>query len=436
MDSARGLSIAIWLLLALTISISGRVQVDEKKAANETLFEQGQFAAAETASRATLAREPGNFTAALLLGRIALLSNRLDEAEKWLTAATKLRPENKAAIGFLAEVFYRRDQFDRAAPLLRAQGKDAMARQLESFKGMVPYEVAGSAKAARVKFINIDPLPLVAVSINHGEEVNFLIDTGGSEVIVDSDFAEKAGIARFGEDMRTFGGGNRAAIAFGHVASLALGGVEVKNVPVHLLSTQRFSAATRGKPVSGVIGTVFLYHFLPILDYTGGQLVLEPRTRGSLTELERRAQLEKQVVIPFWMAGDHFMVSWGRVSKSGPVLLFVDTGLAGGAYTGPRSVLDEAGIKLIEEKVGEGIGGAGPMKIVPFEIDELALGGAKERGLSGVFGPFPASLEYGQGFRIGGIISHQFFRHYAVTFDFTGMRFFLKREPEGGHGSD
>src|SRR5262249_15159308 len=157
-----------------------------------------------------------------------------------------------------------------------------------------------------------------------------------------------------------------------------LGPLEVRHVPVHIMNTQPFAAAARGKPVRGILGTVLLYHFLTTLDYPGGELILEPRTQENLKRLEQRALTEKHRVIPFWMAGDHFIIAWGRVSQSAPVLLFVDTGLAGGAYTGPRSVLDEAGIKVAEEKARAGVGGGGKMKLVPFEIDELSLGEVKE----------------------------------------------------------
>jgi hypothetical protein len=246
-------------------------------------------------------------------------------------------------------------------------------------------------------------------------------------VILDKEFAARVGAKLFGQEARTFGGGNKAPVELGRIDSLTLGDTEVRNVPVHVMNTQPFSAAARGKPVSGVLGTVLLYHFLATLDYPGGELILEPRTEESLRRLEQRAKIEKHIVVPFWMAGDHFMVAWGRVSQSAPVLLFVDTGLAGAGYTGPRSVLDEAGIRVSEERASEGVGGGGKMKLVPFEVDELTLGEAKERNLKGFFGPFPPSLEYSLGFRIGGIISHQFFRPYALTLDFTGMRFFLKR---------
>jgi len=128
------------------------------------------------------------------------------------------------------------------------------------------------------------------------------------------------------------------------------------------------------------------------------------------------------------MAGDHFMVAWGTVNQSQPLLWFVDTGLAGGGFLCPESTLREAGIKLLEGQAGEGIGGGGKVKVVPFVVDELTLGEAKEQHIPGVYGAFPPALENAHGFRIGGLISQVFFKPYALTLDFTGMRFFLKRK--------
>jgi len=47
--------------------------------------------------------------------------------------------------------------------------------------------------------------------------------------------------------------------------------------------------------------------------------------------------------------------------------------------------------------------------------------------LIGVYGAFPPSLESSLGFDVGGIISHQFFRPYAVTFDFRNMQLILRK---------
>jgi hypothetical protein len=51
----------------------------------------------------------------------------------------------------------------------------------------------------------------------------------------------------------------------------------------------------------------------------------------------------KSVAVPVWIAGDHFMVGWGRVETIPPALLFVDTGLAGAGVKLVESVIKEAG---------------------------------------------------------------------------------------------
>lgn len=417
---------ATLFLLLFGLCVISFAQTDEATTEPAKLFRAGQFAAAEKACDQMLRKARNDFAATLLKGRLALLGNRLDEAQRWLTKARQLKAEDKQVINLLAEVAYRRDDFQQAATLLRTAGKNTMAAQMESFKGQVPYLITAPAQTTRVPFIHTDPLPLIAVKINGSAEANFIIDTGGAEVILDTDFARQHQAQIFGQEERTFGGGRRAPMEFGRIDSLSLGELEIKNVPVHILSTKAFSAAAQGKPVSGIIGTVLLYHFLTTLDYSGGALVLQPRNAATLKRFTQQATAEKQSVVPFWLAGDHFIVASGRVGNSKPVMLFVDTGLAGNSFTGPRSILDEGGINVPEGQTFEGVGGGGRMKIVPVTIDEIALGPITRRKLGGLSGPFPETLEYSQGFRIGGIISHQFFRPYAISFDFTGMRLFLK----------
>jgi hypothetical protein len=51
--------------------------------------------------------------------------------------------------------------------------------------------VHDDGQATRLKFLKADPLPLVSVRVNGGDEVTFFIDTGGSEVALDTDFAHE-----------------------------------------------------------------------------------------------------------------------------------------------------------------------------------------------------------------------------------------------------
>lgn len=345
----------------------------------------------------------------------------MTEAEKWLDKAIQIKPANAALKLQLAEVFYRQDKFDRAAALLRDAGQETRAGTLESFKGLTPYEVQSNASSTAVKFLVTDPLPLVQVKVN-GKETIFLIDTGAAEVVVDPEFAREVGAKDFGPlGKGTFAGGQTASIRGGRIDVLAVGDFEINNVPVTFLSTRRFSPLFGRKPVEGILGTVLFYHFLTTLDYPRGELVLRRNTVENRKGLDQKA-----IVIPFWMAGDHFVVAWGKLEKL-PVLFFVDTGLAGGGVTCAESVLKEAGIKMSDDQASEGLGGGGKVKVVPFTVKELSLGDATANDVSGLFlGAFP--LENAFGFRIGGIISHGFLRSYAVTFDFTGMRLALKHE--------
>jgi hypothetical protein len=177
--------------------------------------------------------------------------------------------------------------------------------------------------------------------------------------------------------------------------------------------------------VDGVIGTVLLYHFLSTLDYPKGELILRRKDAASRRQAEGAAA-GPTADVPFWLAGDHTMVAWGRINKRELVLLFIDTGLAGGSVALAESVLKEAGIKLLEGQATDHIGGGGRVRSIPFTVNELQLGEAKGHDLRGWFdGPLPC--EHSHGFRIAGLVSHGFFRPYSLTFDFTAMRLILSK---------
>jgi len=416
---------AAWLsllLLAISVHSGGAAQSQESA---DALFKAGKFVDAEKAYLQVPHGDPGYFRAVLRSGYIALLSNRLEEAREKLARALEMKPEDRSVLSLLAEAWYRADDFEKAAPLFKAIGRETKAAQMESFKGVLPYRIEGKSGISSLRFVMTDPLPVVEVQVNGGKKVNFFIDTGGAELIVDTEFAKETKLPLFGSEMGTFAGGKQSGFEFGRADSLTLGDFNVRDLPVQVMPVRQFSGPVfGGLRVDGIIGTVLLYHFLPTLDYPGGRLVLRRRAPESVTALEKEIQGKKSVIVPFWMAGDHYMVGWGTVNKGLPLLFFVDTGLAGGGFTCPESTIREAGIKLPRSPAGEGIGGGGKVEVFPFVVDELSFGEAREKNVRGLFsGPF--TLEEAFGFHIGGLISHGFFRPYAVTFDFHRMRMIL-----------
>ena len=369
------------------------------------------------------------------MGRIALLSNRLNDAQKWLEKAITLQPSDANAKVMLAEVFYRRDDFQKAAAslngidvssneLIASQYPTLNVAKLESFKGQTPYEVHGNGQSTHLKFLKTDPLPLVSVRVNGGDEVTFFVDTGGSEVALDTEFAKELGLPQFGEVQGTFSGGEHAEVQQSRIESLTLGDWTIKNLPIVTLALRQLSEELGVKRIDGCIGTNLLYHFLGSIDYPHGELVLRQKTAKSLKQFEA-ASAGKSVAVPFWIASDHFMVGWGRVETIPPALLFVDTGLAGAGVKLAESVIKQAGIKLEEDKAFEGAGGGGKLKIVPYTVRRLSFGDIQEDNVAGLYdGPFPWETAFG--FHLAGMVGHDFFKPYAVTFDFENMQIFLQ----------
>jgi hypothetical protein len=84
-------------------------------------------------------------------------------------------------------------------------------------------------------------------------------------------------------------------------------------------------------------------------------------------------------------------------------------------------VIRQAGIKLEEDKASAGAGGGGTLKIVPFVAHRLSFGEVQETNVPGLYdGPFPWQTSFG--FALAGMVGHDFFKPYAITFDFERMR--------------
>jgi predicted aspartyl protease len=393
--------------------------------AADNLFIQGRFDKAEHIYTILLSSDPEHYHILTQLGHIALLSNRLGRAEQFLQRACELDTATEFATSLLAEVYYRKDDFSEAANLFEKLGKTVKAKKYKSFGDRIPYQIVGDVERTVLPFVVSDPLPVVAIQINGSKKVNFLIDTGGSELVIDTDLAKRVGATVFGDEMGTFAGGTKALYQQGCVDSVKLGAFTIRNVPVHIQNVAEFSKPIFGNTrIDGIIGTVFLYHFITTLDYPNGQLILQRRTEANLNAL--KTQQAKSITIPFWMVGDHYMVTWGTVNGSKPLLFFVDTGMAGGGFTCPASTIKEAGITLHEDQAGEGVGAGGEVRIVPFVVNQLTLGEAKENNITGLYVEHFV-LEDAFGFSIGGLISHQFFRYYSFTMDFVNMEYYLQR---------
>jgi predicted Zn-dependent protease len=79
------------------------------------LFQAGKFSDAGKLYLKIVAQNPSDYSAILQLVRIGLLSNRLDDAQKWLEKAITLQPENADAKVMLAEAFLSPRRFPKSS---------------------------------------------------------------------------------------------------------------------------------------------------------------------------------------------------------------------------------------------------------------------------------------------------------------------------------
>src|SRR5262249_37888436 len=248
----------------------------------DALFKAGEFEQAGRAYQEILKADPTNVHAARQRGYVGLLANKFPDAEQYLTMAIELAPEDKEANRFLADCYTRQDKFSLAAPRWQAAGDEAYAELFAAIRG-TPYEIHGDI--GRVPWQQMDPSPLVEVSLNGGPPKRFAfytrLATGGMSAHV----AAEAGLRAAAEQKRDYLD-PPPWMYFGVLDSFKLGGIELRNIPVSW-SDEEERSLTGG---SGLIGTWVMYHFLTTIDYAGRSLILRRRTPETVRQARADAE--------------------------------------------------------------------------------------------------------------------------------------------------
>ncbi|MGB8264981.1 MAG: aspartyl protease family protein, partial [Candidatus Velthaea sp.] len=267
---------------------------------------------------------------------------------------------------------------------------------------------------ARVPFVAAEPLPLVTVSVN-GHDALFVVDTGAPDIVLDPAFAQELGIATTAAGTGTFAGGKTGTVQHAVVDRFAAGVATVRAMPA-TVSPTRMVPFFPGRRVDGILGTGFFMRFTSTIDYPHAQLVFRPR--GA------QASPPSAIVVPFWLVGDHFLFARGRVNDAPEALMLIDTGLAGGGLAPTKATIDAAHIALDTQHADTGIGGGGNVAIVPFTAARVQLGAAVVHDVPGLYTPEGTPFAIFP-FTTGGAVSHDFLKHFTLTFDFVRMHLVL-----------
>lgn len=383
------------LLLGFAVICSAQAE-EQPPDRCQVLFKAGNFAAARDCYQAVLKQAPDDPAANLQAGALALYANDVESATRHLKAAQNHGLDENRITRLLAAAEAR-----RPAPGL--------------------YQIKMDGDSVRIPFAYTDPLPVLKVRVNGSRDAYFVLDTGAGHVVLDPQFAKELGLETKEGGMGTFAGGQHAQVRTTMLDTIAVGGVTIGKLPADVLPTRDFKLQ-KDIQIDGIVGTELLSRFLTTIDYPHGALVLRPRSASA--SFEATAAHANKGRVPFWLIGDHFLFSTGRLGDAPEGLFSIDTGLAGGGVTATEAALKAAHITPDAEHPQTGMGGGGTVTALPFKAD-VTLGGVTQHAVAGLYttngspyGIFP--------FEVQGAISHGFFRPYALTFDFDAMLLVLQ----------
>ncbi len=383
-----------------------------RKLADE-LFMSGRFRQAH-AEYTQLQRETcANPALQLNLVRLNLLDDRPREALQRLQPILAAQPKLPGALALAAEAHYRLGEFQPAAALYRQVGRTALADILVAFEGRVPWRLSG-ARQASLSWIASEPLPVIGVQCGT-HVLHLVIDTGASELVLDRAAAQSLGLALSEPESAAFAGGRSANLQHGRLPELDLNGIHVHDLPVHVAALRESVAPWFPHlEIDGILGLGAFAHLEVALDYRSRQMRL--RT-PAVNEGD-------PVGAPMYLTPGRQLLTEARVNGTLPTLVFVDTGMSGAAFAAPASTVQAARLALPESDLVSEHGGGGTRAGIPFVLPELEAGGCRRENVNAVLLPrFPLERQYG--FRIGGLLAHDFFRGQCLTLQFDRMRILI-----------
>ncbi len=378
--------------LAFLLASTAVVAQSPPPSAGDAALAAGNFDAAASAYTAALAANPNDPNAELGTGTVELYRNHLGAARAHLRRALELAPNSALA---------RR----RLDSIVRRTGEAS------------DFRIAFTGSQARVPLAAVDPLPTIEAKID-GVPVTLVLDTGAATVDVSEALAKRLNLATKTEGRGIFAGGLQAELRSARIERLDLPGVTVRGIPGGVMPGK----APPG--IDGIVGTSFLYHFLATIDYAHGELVLRPPSASAA--FLAAAKAARATTVPMWLAGDHFLFARAHVNAAPDALYSVDTGGSGVGVDLTASSLAAAGITPDAAHPQSMAGGGGTTRFLPFTAASVTMGGLTLHDLPGIYVP-SGGLEGVFPFAVAGRISHEFFRHLAVTFDFSAMTLTLAR---------
>jgi tetratricopeptide (TPR) repeat protein len=395
----------------------------------DALYRAGKFEQAGLAYEQILRTDPTNLNAARQRGHVGLLANKFADAEKYLTMALGIAPEDKETNYLLGDCYIRQDKFALSAPRWEATGEAAYAAWFGAVRGEA-YQVHGDS--ARLPFRQMDPMPLVEASVNGGPLKRFSFYTGAPNLSLRATVAREAGLTPVTSQKLDFEGTVIWA-HYGILESFTMGGIELRNIPVGWSSTES------GEDVStdndGLIGTWVFYHLQTTFDYAGRSLILRRRTPETARKARADAVRAGASTLPLWLAREQSLHTKGSFAGSEPRTVGVNFGGSGEIAAGMfGETAEQLGVRVDHDREIGTFGSSHPAVVYPCYPKEIRLGDAVAKGVycyTNPNGRINVPYPFGAGFDTMGWFAHCFWKPFNITVDFTDMKLHIARGPAG-----
>ncbi len=285
-------------------------------------------------------------------------------------------------------------------------------------------------KAVPVKYGPLNKM-IVSVRIN-GQPANLLVDTGASQVILDKNFAETAGVkpfqrtleVRFSVPSQVFTIGseiNGQLLPVGLAQDIAAGSMNFGSNPVALRDSRHSSAAGAGH-VDGVLGLDILLRYKAVVNCRT-KLIFFKVDRARRINLSSIAASEKFTRVPI-QREERGVLTVPCSIRGQSARLLVDTGAF--VTTLHEPFVQSLGIGSVPTRISVHFARGGAKQISAAQIDDLNIGAFKVPSEKLGVARLPDFALRQANTRIAGILGMDtlYIRHAIIDLD--GMSLFLK----------
>ena len=248
---------------------------------------------------------------------------------------------------------------------------------------------------------------------DRAKPMRFVLDTGSGISVISDETAKELRIEPItrGGFAKGIGGDGRFEIVYGFLRHVAIGAVQIRNVPVYI---RKFHSDT--DHIDGYIGLSLISKFLTTLDY--GSLTFSL----TKTDSDKPETVGNSVSVPLRLTSSGFLS--GEVQVEGieePLNFIVDTGASVSVISDDVAKSQIAGGFVKSEKMRV-IGSAGITDDVPsFLLPRVSFGKHSRTSITAIALDLDMINE-ASGFEQAGILGGNFLRNYRMTFDFKNSK--------------